>query len=313
MNKRARNRPGAVRKPGKGADIHRVQGPGEKKKPGTITEILPITNMVAQLARRADVVDAADDALPDGPSKPETDETVFDEVAEGYQEGSDPDGDPSEQVEEAGDPFFDGDGGSVRGGGHRRQADAEIRVWAGAGQHHVAVLIPTMADLLGRFSGTTQASRYAISQFESRLELLSSLCEHFSDCVKSWDGFLQADSLDVAGRFFPNFTQENVAKALKKKDEEENAGVISRCRDAFSVDLPKFGVVSMGDLFDAAKDERLFRCAEVVRREHESDPSKKQADLVRTMIKECNLNVTERQGNTVFRELIERGLITWEQ
>lgn len=303
MNRRAGIRPGVRRTGERGLK----QLPEKKRKAGTITEPRPLAEMVAQLACRADVADAGDGALPDGPLKSETDETVFDEVAEGYPEGSDPDGDPSEQGEPTGDPFFDGDGGFVHGGGPRSQADAEMRLRRDAAAYAVEVVIPAMANL-GRFSGTTEASRYAVQQFESHLDLLHRLCEHFAKSVTSWEDFFQAESLAVAGRFFPHFTQENVAKKVKR-----DAAVISKCRETVFVDIPKFGVVSIGDLFDAARDERLIRCAELVRREHASDPSKRQIALVRAMIKECNLHVTERQGNTIFRELINRGLFTWEK
>ncbi|TAL40588.1 MAG: hypothetical protein EPN89_19835 [Methylovulum sp.] len=234
----------------------------------------------------------------------------FSEGAE-YDGETDDEGDFSEPHDDAGSDWRDE---GVTFGGVRREADLEIEVSRDDdGQWTAEVFVPAMANL--KRYATNQRNQDLI-ELENQVPLLQSIGEAFVNTMKGqWDAYFESRSLASTGRLFPDFKQERLAEALRR-----DKGVISRCRDAYSVRLPKFGAVPLGTLFDAAARGELELAAELVHNYLKKNQVKldscakgtmrsMRAELIRRIAKE--LSVTERQGRDYLNRMEQEGLLPW--
>ncbi len=297
---------GKVKGPEKGRG--KVPEGDRKPKLGIITTVLPLREREAALEAAADVVNI-DDEL-DEPLRPvNIEDDEFFEDAE-YGGETDDEGDFSEPPDDA-SSAWSGEGGVVRIA--YREANVEIEVTRNdTGQWTAQVFVPAMADH-GCYVAKHQ--NRDLVELDNQVLLLQKIGEEFVGAMDDrWDDYFKASSLASAGRLFPQFTQARLAKKL-----ERHKSVISKCRDAYWVRLPMFGVVSLGMLFDAASREPLERCAELARNYvaeqasagHSSKRSARsmRAELIRQIANE--LVVSERMGRDYLDRLEQEGLLPW--
>lgn len=277
---------------------------GGSRKPQRITTVMPVADRTAELLADPDIEDVdADFEEANATGEVEEEDTDFSEDAEEYDEGTDPDGDFSEPAPEESLGWYDS---MERGQSAEPSPDLEIVLYKEETSYTADVLAPA-ATQIGRFHGS-RSSR-AIEEMEEQILRLEEIGKLFVEEMQDrWGEFLDpklTPLLASAGRLFRLFRQERVAEELGI-----DAGVLSRFRENYTIRMPRFGVVSLGELFEAAARGDVELAAFVVRgvlASGQARPNKKQV-----LGKICAaLQIGERMARNRFNQAVKEGLVTW--
>jgi hypothetical protein len=265
---------------------------------------MPVADRTAELLADPDIEDVdADFEEANATGEVEEEDTDFSEDAEGYDEGTDPDGDFSEPAQEESLGWYDS---MERGQSAAPSPDLEI-VLVKEGETFTADVLAPAATQIGRFHGS-RSSR-AIEEMEEQILRLEEIGKLFVKAMEGrWGEFLDpklTPLLASAGRRFRLFRQERVAGELAM-----DAGVLSRFRENYTVRLPRFGVVSLGELFDAASRGDVECAASIARKGLESAPTNPNKQQVLAEIRET-LHIGERMARNRFNQAVKEGLVTW--
>lgn len=286
---------------GAGPKVKPTVRPGPQVKRTVITTVEPFVELEAKLEADPELEDLdqelGDD---DSPGLLEDDDDRFHENVE-YEGDTDEDGDPSESAVSPELDWYGSEDSKWEGPPHH---DLEIQVERNENNEWEAEVIVGAMSRWGRFAG--RRTNQAVRQMETQILQLEGIGQYFVKTVDThWSELLHADTLQAAGKYFVNFRQEQVAEKCGMRKE-----TLSKFRDAIWVRLPKFGVVSLGDLFDAARWGELERYAEQVRvylHQHSGNPIKK--DAGKSIV--AGMGMTGRRGLQIIQELEEEGLIVW--